>query len=51
MNLNLLWKFSCKSAPEGYFQWSGSCTVKSDFKGDGFKVQTWCNLFSLEFCD
>jgi len=30
MNLYLLWKFPCKSTPEGYFQWSGSRTVMSD---------------------
>jgi len=38
MNLYLLWKSPCKSTPEGYFQWSGSCTVKSDFMSDGAKL-------------
>jgi len=38
MNLYLLWKSSCKSTSEGYYQWSGSRTVKSDFKSDGAKL-------------
>jgi len=28
----------CNSTPEGYFQWSGSRIVKSDFKSDGVKL-------------
>jgi len=38
MKLYLLWKSPCKSTPEGYFQWNGSRTVKSDFKSDDAKL-------------
>jgi len=59
MNLYLLWKSPCKSTPEGYSQWSGSRTVKSDFKSDGAKrdaIQSWIlplNYFTLiyNFCE
>jgi len=35
-----------KSIPEDCLQWSGSRTVKSDFKSDGAKL----DAISLEFC-
>jgi len=44
MNLYLLWKSPCKSTPEGYFQWSGSRTVKSDVTALNFMQ------FSRDFC-
>jgi len=55
MNLCLLWKFSCKSIPEGYFQWSGSRTVKSD-GAKLYAIWYWIlplNYFSLiyNFCE
>jgi len=59
MNLQSLWKSLCKSILEGYFQWSESCIVKSDFKSDGTKLSAILSLilplnyFSLiyNFCE
>jgi len=38
VNVYLLWKSPFKSIPEGYCQWSGSRTVKSNFKSDSAKL-------------